>query len=533
LIYHLQAKQGTHASLELAEQGYELAIQFDASNWLAQYYAGQLAIEMSKFDKARMHLAEALLFRADDADALNAFAYAAYRSGHSDLAAGSIDALARLGKVNSEQELKNAAMIMAAVGKDEQAKKYLARLKESTRDSRVDLVQRRLDDWAGFHKHQGSLVKTSGAADLSQGVMPALAERFSKEGLIKSQYGSQYGGGQPQGGGGGSLPAPGPSAPGTENNMVVVDVVMIATEETFTSSRGINLLNGLKSTYKLDRVNSISDTASVPVTSTTFTRTLGIATITYNLNIANSNVARNEILARPTLVASAGKASEFFYGVELSAAVTGGSATNTPISIQKEIGVKLSVTPAFLDRERVSMAVSAQRSFIKSPNSDTKFDYKLETSKSQVTANVVMRFGESLILGGLSDKEAGNTRDGVPLLQDIPILQYLFSTSGTTDIQKSVLIIITPRPAQFIYQSEKARAEHEKDLPEEERPIASLRARYADWFKPYPNWASIFHHMQENSLYREFRTGDVALESWADLRTLKDRLKIVSDFIYY
>jgi general secretion pathway protein D len=70
-------------------------------------------------------------------------------------------------------------------------------------------------------------------------------------------------------------------------------------------------------------------------------------------------------------------------------------------------------------------------------------------------------------------------------------------------------------------------------MSEDERPIASLRARYSDWFKPYPNWASVFHQLQENSLYREFRTGDVDLESWSDMRSVNDRLRIIKDFIYY
>lgn len=502
LIYHLQAQRGTNASFELAEQGYQLAIQFDQSNWLAQYFAGQLALDMSKFDKARQHLAEAMLFRQDDPEILHAFAYAAYRSGHPDLAAGTIDTLEKQGKLKSATGLRNASMVMAAAGQNDRARAYLMQLKDYTEANRMDAMQRRMDDWAGFYQKQ--------------------------EGLLKTQYG------QPAPASGPVQPPQPPTAQGTENNMVVVDVVMIATEETFTTSRGLNLLSTLQLQYGAGTTAGYSrvQTDTNGVMAGTITRNLTVPAITYSLNIANSNTQRNEILARPTLVATAGRPSEFFYGVELNAAVSG-NATSSPISIQKDIGVKLAVTPVFVDNGRISMLVSAQRSFIKPASTDNTFSLKLETSKSQVTANVVMRYGETLILGGLSEKEAGNTRDGVPLLQDIPVLQYLFSKATTTDIQKSVLILITPRPAQFIYQTDKARQEYEKSLAEEDRPIASLRARYADWFKPYPNWASIFHHMQENSLYREFRTGDVTLESWADMRTLKDRLKQLGEFIYY
>ncbi len=42
-----------------------------------------------------------------------------------------------------------------------------------------------------------------------------------------------------------------------------------------------------------------------------------------------------------------------------------------------------------------------------------------------------------------------------------------------------------------------------------------------------------FHHMQDNTLYREFRTGDVTMERWANSETLKSRLIQAIDFLYY
>jgi hypothetical protein len=39
--------------------------------------------------------------------------------------------------------------------------------------------------------------------------------------------------------------------------------------------------------------------------------------------------------------------------------------------------------------------------------------------------------------------------------------------------------------------------------------------------------------MQANSLYREFRTGDVTLEKWTNYQTHEDRLRQVLDFLFY
>ena len=182
--------------------------------------------------------------------------------------------------------------------------------------------------------------------------------------------------------------------------------------------------------------------------------------------------------------------------------------------------MKLNVTPTFLPDGRIQMKVFAERTFLTTlANPPQGFDFLIETTKTNVNANVIMNTGETLILSGLSEKETERNRDGTPGLQDVPIVQYLFSKKNTSDFQLSVLILITPRVPSYVFQSEKQKKETEKKQTADERVLTELQARYSDWFRPYPNWASVFHHMQQNSLYREFRTGDVALEKWTNYQS--------------
>jgi len=541
LIYHLQARSGENSAYDLAEQGYKQAISFDNSNWQAKYFAGLLNIDRSKFDLARQYLADALYLHPDDPALLNSFAYAAYRAGAPDQAAGAITAMEAMGGAQTAAELRNAAVIMAAVGEKEKAQSYLDRLKTVSDERVLAQVERRVKEWRDVHNQPGFLkaqFQGSPAAPPGSGFGGAPAD--APGGVPAAVPGAEVPGAMPGGVPGFGAPAAALTAPGTENKMVVVDVVIISTEEDFSNAMGVNLLRGLQiqfgsggASFAYQRSSTDNGAGS---STTTIARNLTIPSVNYSLNIFNSNNARDEILARPTLVAMAGKASEFFSGVELNAVVVNSSnnSSASPVSIQKEIGTSLSVTPNFLEDGRIALKVVAQRTFIRTPNANlTGFDARVETTKSKVDASVVMRPGETLILGGLSEKEGERIRDGVPLLQDVPLLQYVFARSSTRDYQKSTLILITPRPPQYVYQPEKARLEYEKTLTEDERPFASLRARYADWFRPYPNWASVFHHLQENALWREFRTGDVVLENWSDMRSLKDRLNKVLDFLYY
>ncbi len=539
VTYHVEAINGNAAAYEMAQQGYEMSIRFDPSNWLAYYLLGRLHLERNEFPQAMAMFSEALLLESSEPELLKSMAYASYRSGDAVTAVAMIERLESLDAISTNKDIQNAALIYAAVGQQERSEDYLKQLMaQDTKGWRSKHIQRRVDDWKQFY-NQPSLKKAAWGSGSSGG------SSWGSSGSSGSSWGSSStstGGAATTSGGG----------DGNDKKMVVVDVVIIRTEETIGTSKGLNLLNGLKLQFgsqgaaawsdgrNIQRAVSttVSDAAALTESTTrtvtdTITNAVSIPGLTYSLNIFNTSNQRNEILARPSIVAMAGQRSEFFSGVELNAAAVSEGQNGQSVQIQKEIGVKLGVTPQILEDGRVQLEVQAERTFLKTPNSDVNFTFRIETSKTTVNANVVMRYGETLILSGLSEKESENARDGTPLLQDIPILQYFFSERKTLEFQKSVLILLTPRPAQYVYQPEKAREEYEKSLSDDERPIANLRARYSDWFKPYPNWASVFKHMQNNGLYREFRTGDVELEQWNSNTSLQNRLKQSLDFLWY
>lgn len=76
--------------------------------------------------------------------------------------------------------------------------------------------------------------------------------------------------------------------------------------------------------------------------------------------------------------------------------------------------------------------------------------YQIEIGGITACANVVMKIADTLVPSGLSEKTSASTRDGVPGLRDVPGVQYLFSNKKTSEIQRSVLILVSPRsPVQL------------------------------------------------------------------------------------
>jgi len=63
----------------------------------------------------------------------------------------------------------------------------------------------------------------------------------------------------------------------------------------------------------------------------------------------------------------------------------------------------------------------------------------------QITSKVAVRSGEAVVLGGLIRDNKGNGRQGVPLLQDLPFVGSLFSTTTLKKDRTELLVMITPR----------------------------------------------------------------------------------------
>ena len=509
LSYHLSSSEGDESKRALAEQGYDLSLKFDKSNWLVYYYKGLLKLDAKEFDKAKENFAEALLLNSNDPDLLYHMGFAAYYT--QDIAtARAVFFQLNKNEPESARSIEALAMVSAANNEPENAKNYISTLKSqnNTSTDRVKLLIKRLNDWESYHSKSKNkeTINTEKSTE-------SINKKSDPEYVIDNSTDSY-------------------DFEEDQTDMITLDAVFISTEEVISSSRGTNLLNGLSvqfgngdgdSSFTRTRENDSGDKTVIE------TSLITIPAINYSLNIANSFGNRNEILARPSLVATSGSQSSFFAGIEVEAGIV---SEKGEVTIEKEVGVSLEITPEIQDDGRIALEIIASRTFLKPPSSNVKFDFAVELSKTQVSANVVVNEGDTLILSGLSEKEISSTRDGVPLLQDIPALQYIFSNERDYKLQKSILILITARKADYIYKKQSQNNEQVSSKVSS-KAMKELRARYLDWFKPYPNTASVFEFMQGNALYREFRTGDVKMEKWQGSQNLSQRLSEARKFLYY
>ena len=553
-IYHLQARQGDKDKADLAIEGYRQALHFDPGNWIAHEFLGLAMLEQKQYGRAQSEFAEVLLMRPDDIVTLARMLAASYMAGDAATACSMADKLADQPQAVTTGFLKTSVSVYSACGEFEKAeasRQALAQASSNPADSQQ--AGQRIAQWQSFHRSRagqrdaGAMVKTqfqpNGAAQTNQGFQPNAGQGFQPsagQGFQPSAGAQGNQGFQPAGGAAAGLSGGGGAGSNDGTRMVLVDVVMVRTEDSIATSRGVNLLSALTLQFgssgspAFSKVSTSTEGASG---STILTRSITVPALLYSLNLANANTNLNEVLARPTLAAVEGMRSEFFSGTSLNAAVvsSGTNSGGSAVSVEKRYGVKLTVLPQILPNGMIKLAIDASRTFLKPPSANIGFTYKIEISEILANANVVMRMGDTLVLGGLSEKESTNTRDGVPVLQDVPLVQYLTSQQQRTDYQRSVLILITPRPAAYTWVTEDGKPGAVTPGADDAAAasVDVLRARYSDWFKPYPNLASVFHHLNSADLYREFRTGDVTLERWDRMETTSERLKQALGFLYY
>ena len=108
-------------------------------------------------------------------------------------------------------------------------------------------------------------------------------------------------------------------------------------------------------------------------------------------------------------------------------------------------GVILNVTPTLISDERdgtvelIHLNVDAQKS------SGTPNDAGVVVNKNSIKTQLPLLPGEMRALGGLTSTDERFTRKGVPVLKDIPILNFLFSYKQKTIIDKELVIVLQAR----------------------------------------------------------------------------------------
>ncbi|TMB03179.1 MAG: hypothetical protein E6J57_03845 [Deltaproteobacteria bacterium] len=144
------------------------------------------------------------------------------------------------------------------------------------------------------------------------------------------------------------------------------------------------------------------------------------------------------ILAQPKLVAMSGQNAVFQVGGEIPIRIATGFAADV---VFKPFGTIVTFVARISDEGDILLTVTPE---VSSPD----FAHQVDGIPSFVTRRVStatrLRNGQTLVIGGLLQRTRDELVSGVPYLQDIPAVGYLFRHTAYTDEVKELLVVVTP-----------------------------------------------------------------------------------------
>lgn len=174
----------------------------------------------------------------------------------------------------------------------------------------------------------------------------------------------------------------------------------------------------------------------------------GIVGTRLNLNLALEALrseGKTRTLARPEIVTVENNKATISLGEEIPYATV--SSAGTQIQF-KEAVLKLEVTPTVVregDSNRVKMTVLVE-------NNSRGATVDLGASGGQPPAinkrkaetQVLIKEGERLVIGGVTNSESEEAVRRVPLMGDIPLFGWLFKQRGDRNVSTELVVFITP-----------------------------------------------------------------------------------------
>jgi len=153
-------------------------------------------------------------------------------------------------------------------------------------------------------------------------------------------------------------------------------------------------------------------------------------------------------LARPSLVALSGQSATFLAGGEVPIPVPSSGSDNVSIEY-KEFGIRLTLTPTVVGRDRIMLKVAPEVSELDYTNAVNIAGTLVPGLNVRRTdTSISLADGESFIISGLISSRNSAQVNKFPGLGDIPVLGAFFRNSNTTSEEKELLMIVTPHLVQ-------------------------------------------------------------------------------------
>ena len=195
-----------------------------------------------------------------------------------------------------------------------------------------------------------------------------------------------------------------------------------------------------------------------------------IPAVTAVLRAAQSRNNIN-ILSSPHLLTLDNKEAEIVVGSNVpfitSQARDSTNLANTINTVErKDVGITLRLTPHIHESDFVSLDIFQESSAVAADSLLNASTVGPTTTKRSAKTSVVVKSGDTVVLGGMMQETFTNNVSQIPLLGDIPLLGNLFRFKSVSRQKTNLLIMLTPQiirdPSQMLDTSAEQQKEDDR-----------------------------------------------------------------------
>lgn len=188
-----------------------------------------------------------------------------------------------------------------------------------------------------------------------------------------------------------------------------------------------------------------------------------------------------------------------------------------------EGGTRLAFRPFVCDNGLIRMEINPKQS---DPKTEVKGGYVLPfESTTEVTTNVMVRDGKTIVLGGLFKEKTTLGRNQVPVLGDLPVVGNLFRRSVDESERVELIVLLTPH---IINEPEQAdgtlrQADVERLAWRARQNLFPLhRAKLDEW--RYANAVRLYHNGDLSGALAELNSPFASDRTYLDPIRLRERI---------
>jgi general secretion pathway protein D len=226
---------------------------------------------------------------------------------------------------------------------------------------------------------------------------------------------------------------------------VLIDVAVMEVDRSYKRTLGINPPTGVTAA---NPPGGTGTTISIKDADR-----LGSGNYYITIPTAQLSATRNNarVLQNPSLRASDGKVAKLRIGTQQPVAqgsfqpTFGGTVGGSPVVqfTTIDVGVDLDLTPRVLMNRDIAMNVNVKIKSINGFETLSGNRYPILTNRS-VEHDIRLKEGESSVIGGIISDSDSIDVGGIPGLEKIPLIKYLFSQETKNRVEAEVIIVITP-----------------------------------------------------------------------------------------